>query len=84
MNKAYPDGHQMTVIWHVNDLLVSCKDTFEQTKLQCYLGNIYGPGLTINKGAKHHYLDMDLEFCEDGSLEVGKLDYVKDVINDFP
>ena len=27
---------------------------------------------------------MDLEFYEDGSLEVGMLDYVKDVINDFP
>jgi len=27
---------------------------------------------------------MDLEFCEDGSLEVGMLDYVKDAINDFP
>ena len=27
---------------------------------------------------------MDLEFYEDGSLEVGMVDYVKDVINDFP
>ena len=71
-DKAYPEGgHQMTVIWHVDDLLVSCKDTFELTKLQCYLGKIYGPGLTINRGAKHRYLGMDLEFCEDGSLEVG-------------
>ena len=27
---------------------------------------------------------MDLKFCKDGSLEIGMLDYVKDVINDFP
>jgi len=62
---------------------VSCKDTFELTKLQCYLGDIYGPGLTINRGREHHYLGMDLKFCKDRSLEVGMLDYVKDVINDF-
>jgi len=84
VDEAHPEGHQMTVIWHVDDLLVSCKDTFELTKLQCYLGGIYGPGLTINRGTKHHYLGMDLEFCKDGSLEVGMLDYVKDVINYFP
>ena len=41
VNEAYPNGHQMTVIWHANDLLVSCKDTFELTKLQCYLCKIY-------------------------------------------
>jgi len=35
VNKAYPDGHQMTVIWHVDNFLVSYKDTFELTKLQC-------------------------------------------------
>ena len=84
-DKAHPEGgHQMTVIWHVDDLLVSCRDTFELTKLQCYLGSIYGKGLTINRGVKHHYLGMDLEFCEDGSLEVGMVDYVRDVIHDWP
>jgi len=76
VNDAYPNGNQMTVIWHVDDLLVSCEDTFELTKLQCTIN--------INRGVKHHYLGMDLEFYEDRSLEVGMLDYVKDVINDFP
>ena len=66
VDEAHPEGHQMTVIWHVDGLLMSCKDSFELTKLQCYLGSIYGPGLTINRGAKHHYLGMDLEFCKDG------------------
>ena len=74
----------MTVIWHADDLLVSCKDTFELPWLQCYLCSLYGPGLAINRGREHHYLGMDLKFCKDGSLEVVMLDYVKDVINDFP
>ena len=84
VDEAHPEGHQMMVILHVDDLLVSCKDTFELTKLQCYLGSIYGPGLAINRGREHHYLGMHLKFCSDGSLKVGMVDYVKDVINDFP
>ena len=35
-------GGQMTVIWHVDDLKVSCKDGFEITKLIHYLNKIYG------------------------------------------
>ena len=35
-------GGQMTVIWHVDDLKVSCKDGFEITKLLHYLNKIYG------------------------------------------
>ena len=62
VDKAHPEGHQMTVIWHVDDLLMSCKDTIELTKLQCYLGSIYGPGFTINRGREHHYLGMGLKF----------------------
>ena len=34
---------QITVIWHVDDLMMSCEDDFELTKLSCYLANIYGP-----------------------------------------
>ena len=33
-------GKQLAVIWHVDDLLVSCKDNFELTKFSCYLANI--------------------------------------------
>ena len=68
VDEAHPEGHKRKVIWHVYDLLVSCKDTFESTKLQCCLGSMYDLGLTINRDTKHHYLEMDLEFYKDGSL----------------
>jgi len=35
-------GKQLTVVWHVDDLMVSCEDDFELTKFSCYLGSIYG------------------------------------------
>ena len=52
-NKSMGDGEQLTVIWHVDDLMTSCKIDFELTKLSCYLARIYGPKLTMHTGRKH-------------------------------
>ena len=61
---------QITVIWHVDDLMMSCEDNSKLTKFSCYLANIYGPKLAIHLGNKHDYLGMDFEFMNNGSLQV--------------
>ena len=61
---------QMTVIWHLDDLMMLCKDNFGLTKFSCYLENIYGPKIAMHLGNKHDYLGMDFEFMDNGSLEV--------------
>ena len=58
----------MTVIWHVDDLIMSCKENFELTKISCYLANIYGPKLATYLGNKHDYLGMDFEFMNNRSI----------------
>jgi hypothetical protein len=78
-------GKQLTVAWHVDDLMVSCEDDFELTKFSCYqVGNIYGTELSMHTGRKHDYLGVDMEFCEDGALEVSMFKYLNNVIEDFP
>jgi hypothetical protein len=64
-NMMTKGGKQLTVAWHVDDLMVSCKDDFELTKFPCYLANIYGTKLSMHTGRKHDYLGVDMEFCED-------------------
>ena len=73
----------MTVICHVNILLVSCEDNFELTEFLCYLAKIYGPKLAMHPGTKHYYLGMDLEFMADGTLEVSMHKYLDEIIDDF-
>jgi hypothetical protein len=51
-NMVTKAGKQLTVIWHVNDLMVLCKYNFKLTKFSCYLGNIYGPKLSMHMGRK--------------------------------
>ena len=83
-NKDVGNGEQLTVIWHVDNLMTSCKIDFELTKLSCYLAKIYGPKLTMHLGRRHDYLGIDLEFREDGDLDVSMVKYLKGVIEEFP
>ena len=53
------EENKITVIWHVDDLMMSCEDNFELTKFSCYLANIYGPKLAMHLGNKHDYLGID-------------------------
>ena len=77
-------GNQLTVVWHVDDLMASCEDDFELTKFSCHMGRIYGPSLSMHLGRKHDYLGVDMEFCNDGALEVSMFKYLKNVISEFP
>jgi len=61
-NKMTEAGKQLMVIWHVDDLMGSCKDDFELTKFSCYLTKIYGPKLCMHMGLKHEYLGVEMEF----------------------
>ena len=45
------DGHQMTIIWHVNDLIMSHKEGWEITKIIKWLGKLYGD-IKVKRG-KH-------------------------------
>jgi len=83
-NMETKSGKQLTVVWHVDDLMGSCEDDFELTKFSCYMGKLYGPKMSMHLGKKHDYLGVDMEFCDDGALEVSMIDYLKNVINDFP
>jgi hypothetical protein len=40
VNMVTKAGKQLTVIWHVDDLMALCVDSFVLTKFSCYLGNM--------------------------------------------
>jgi len=83
-NKMTDAGKQLTVVWHVDNLMATCKDDFELTKFSCYLGRIYGSKLSMHTGRKHDYLGVDMEFTDEGTLEVSMFKYLRNVIEEFP
>ncbi len=52
-NMTTKEGKQLTIVWHVDDLMVLCEDNFELTKFSCHLGKLYGPKLRMHTGCKH-------------------------------
>jgi hypothetical protein len=83
-NMTTSSGEPITVIWHIDNLMGMCTDDFELTKFSCYLAKIYGPKLSMHTGNKHDYLGVDLEFNDDGTLDMSMVNYLKSVIAEFP
>eukprot|EP00804_Cyclotella_cryptica_P023105 CCRYP_000347-RE/>CCRYP_000347-RE protein AED:0.29 eAED:0.21 QI:0/-1/0/1/-1/0/1/0/371 len=75
---------QLTVLWHVDDLKISCKSKAEVTKLICYLRSIYGDKMTIKRGGRGKYLGMNLDFSEPGVFQADMCQYVREIIDGFP
>ena len=78
------NGHQMTVVWHVDDLKISHKNPWEITKFAKYLAKIYGENITVHRGKVHDYLGMTLDYSEPGKVKVLMVDYLKKILQDFP
>jgi len=83
-NRTTKRGHQHTVIFHVDDGLSSCKDSYENTKLLKYLNKIYGDGITFTRGHNFDYLGMDMDFSEKGVLGVSMIPYIENILEEFP
>jgi hypothetical protein len=83
-NMVTKSGKQLTVIQHVGNLMVLCKDNFELTLFSCYLGKIYGPKLSMHMEKKQGYLGVDIEFNKDRTLDVSMITYLKNVLAGFP
>jgi hypothetical protein len=79
-NMINKSGKQLTVVWHVDDLMGLCEDNFELTEFLCYLGSVYGTKLSMHTRKKHNYLGMVMEFNDGSSLEVSMITNLKNII----
>jgi hypothetical protein len=83
-NRVSDCGHQQTVVWHVDDLMISHVDRRENLWLVDYLKGIYGDKMTVTKGKEHRYLGMDFDYSRPGVLRVTMIKYIEDIFEDFP
>eukprot|EP00804_Cyclotella_cryptica_P019804 CCRYP_009701-RB/>CCRYP_009701-RB protein AED:0.44 eAED:0.02 QI:0/-1/0/1/-1/0/1/0/320 len=82
-NKETKSG-QLTMLWHDDNLKISCKDRFQVTKLICYLQKLYGERMTVHRGGKGKYLGMHLDFTEKGIFQVDMSSYIGWILEEFP
>ena len=78
------NGKQMTVCWHVDDLKVSHCDPTQVTIFGEWLSEKYGVAVVTHRGKVHDYLGMIFDFSPKGKVMVTMMEYIKNIIKDFP
>ena len=63
------NNHQMTVIWHIDDLKLLPMCTHQITKFALYLSNNYEK-VTVRQGNIHNSLGMMMDHSKHGKLNV--------------
>jgi len=74
----------MTVCWHVDDLKVSHCDPAQVTIFGEWLSEKYGVAMATHRGKVHDYLGMIFDFLPKGKVMVTMIEYIKNIIKDFP
>ena len=80
------NGHQMTVVWHVNDLKVSHMDAGEVEKFVQQMEETFGKDtpLTVSHGQVHDYLGMTLDFHNKGKVCINMEHYIDIMLQNAP
>ena len=76
------NGHQMTVVGHVDDLKIPCKNMWEVTKMALWLSKIYGD-IKVQHEKQMEYLGIDLDYAMPGKVKISMVPCITEVINNF-
>lgn len=74
---------QMTVLWYIDDLKISHKESTEVMAFIDWLNTKY-TSLTVHQGKAHDYLGMDFDYSTQGVLHVSMVNYTRELIDNFP
>jgi hypothetical protein len=78
------NGSQMTIRWHVDDLMISHLKQEEIMQVVQQIKDIYGKNLKKNVGTVHDYLGMTFDYSFDKEVQINMWDYIKKGIREFP
>ena len=79
-------GSQFTVVFHIDDLLMSHRSATVVTDMIKKLDREYGTkdDLTVTRGRVHEYLGMTIDFTVPGECAFSQFDYIKKMISLLP
>lgn len=85
MNKIV-NGKQLTVCWHVDDLLCSHVDKAVLKQFVKWLSKEFGKHapLVVNEGKLHDYLGMMMDFHKKGKVVINMKSYIKTMLEELP
>ena len=78
------NGTQMTIRWHVDDLMISHLSQDKIMKVVQERKDIYGENLTATVGTVHDYLGMMFDYSFSREVRINMWDYLGRVIKNSP
>ena len=77
---------QHTVRFHVDDLKSSHVDRKVNDEFHHWLNHKYGKygEVKVTRGKVHEYLGMTFDYSKKGTIQVGMVEYVENMLKDFP
>ena len=80
------NSKQCTIVWHVDDLMISHEDPKVVTEIIEGLSKTYGGmmELTINRGKRHEYLGMVFDFNDNGEVKITMYQYLDGLTKGAP
>ena len=81
------NGKQMTICWHVDDLIIGHVDSSVVTTFLTWLASRYDTAdkkLIVTRGPRHDYLGMNINFSEPGSVKFDMIPYISKILTGFP
>ena len=79
LNKLGPDGVQITVVVHVDDLLVTSASVTNLASFELYLQSAY-PQISVHRGAILDYIGMTFDFTVPGEVSITMENCVSDIL----
>jgi hypothetical protein len=78
------DGHQWTLRWHVEDLMISHVDMSAMNDILQELKVFYGDSLTESTGKQQDYLGMIFNLSSKNEVQINMNLYISKIIQEFP
>jgi hypothetical protein len=78
------NGTQMTVRWHIDDLIISHTSLDNIMAFVKKIKDIYGEKLAERVGTVHDYLGMTFDYLFDKEVRINMNQYILKVIKEFP
>jgi hypothetical protein len=81
------NGKQLTICWHVDDLLAGHDDPKVVSRFMRWLSQRYDTKdkkLSVTRGPRHNYLGMSIDFTTNGTVTFYMIPYISKIIVAFP
>ena len=79
-------GKQCTIVWHVDDLMVSHVEQSVLDEIAESINDKYGreTPIVVHRGHVHAYLGMTIDYSEEGKVKFSMDDYVAALLDEVP